>query len=290
LAGAVWDIATADHDTAGTTGKAIADAAIGGDPWDVALPGAYGSGTAGKILSDVLADTGTDGVVVASIAANAITAAAIADAAIDAATFAVDAKRQLGVIATGTAEGSGTVTAENSDIRLRFVCSVFTSGDIYTTITDLVTPAATRRVTPAATGKVGATAGWVLGAASNISLATLPASQTASTLVVPVQGLRVGDRIMGFYAVGQVEAAGNEVGFTLALRKMTAAAADVTDSAVAALDEVLFFADATLSASNTRVADVSEVVGADESFYFLVTATTDAATDIALQALVVEIL
>lgn len=43
----------------------------------------------------ILADTGTDGVVVASLAANSITAAAIANGAIDAATFAADVDAEI---------------------------------------------------------------------------------------------------------------------------------------------------------------------------------------------------
>jgi len=65
--------------------------------WDEAMSGHTSAGTSGKALADVLADTGTDGVVIvndgitaAKIAANAITASEIADAAIDNATFAAD--------------------------------------------------------------------------------------------------------------------------------------------------------------------------------------------------------
>lgn len=50
----VWDEATAGHQTAGTTGKALTDAGAAGDPWSTALPGAYGAGTAGKIMGDNL--------------------------------------------------------------------------------------------------------------------------------------------------------------------------------------------------------------------------------------------
>lgn len=196
--------------------------------------------------------------------------------------------RGFETIASGTAASTGTIIAER-DMRLRFVCSVFASGTMVTAITELVPKAASRLIVPAASGKVGTTAGWVVAAASNISLATVPASQTASTLVVPVQGLKVGDRITGFYGVGQIESGGNAVTLDIALRKMTAAAADVSDAAVAAITQLSVTADTIVSASNTRASDLAEVVGADESFYFLVTATTLGATDIALQALAVEI-
>lgn len=53
----VWDEATAGHAGAGTTGKALTDAAAAGaaaDPWATALPAAYSAGTAGNILGNRL--------------------------------------------------------------------------------------------------------------------------------------------------------------------------------------------------------------------------------------------
>lgn len=54
IADAVWDEALSGHTTAGSAGKALADAGNAGDPWSTAVPGAYGAGTAGKILGDYL--------------------------------------------------------------------------------------------------------------------------------------------------------------------------------------------------------------------------------------------
>jgi len=191
-------------------------------------------------------------------------------------------------VVSGTAAASGTIKAER-DSRYRFVCSAYTSGTMVTSIVDQTPAVAMRRIIPAAVGKAGTTAGWVTAAANNLSLATCPASQTASTLVVPVMGLRVGDVITGFYAVGQIESAGNTATFDVSLRKMTAAAADVSDAAVASATQLSVTADTIISSSNTRVGELVEAVDADESFYFLITATTALATDIALQAMVVEL-
>lgn len=193
------------------------------------------------------------------------------------------------VIASGTGAGSGTVIADNSNIRLRFVCTVFTSGTMVAAISDLIPAGTTRRVIPAAVAKAGTTAGWVVAAANNLSLATCPASVTGGTLVVPVMGLRVGETITGFYAVGQIESAGAVATFNVALRRMNAAAADVVDAAVASITQLSVTADTVISSSNARATDFFEPVTDDESFYFLVTATTALATDIALQALVVEV-
>lgn len=131
--------------------------------------------------------------------------------------------------------------------------------------------------------KIGGTAGWTLGGGTvNTGLtATMAASQTAGKLVIPITGLKVGDRITGFGAIGQIESAGGAVTFDLELRKMTAAAADVADASVGTITQVAVTADAIIS---SQKAGLDEVVGEDESFYLLATGTTAASTDIALQA------
>lgn len=138
--------------------------------------------------------------------------------------------------------------------------------------------------------KVGGTAGWVVAAANNIALATLPAGVTGGRLVIPVRGLNVGDIINSFYAVGQVESAGNTASITVELRKHTAAADDVADASVDTTDAVSFTADAIMSSSNVaKTLSAPETVGADESFYFLVSGTTAASTDIALQGIGINV-
>lgn len=138
--------------------------------------------------------------------------------------------------------------------------------------------------------KVGATAGWVVGggAVNTGLLATCPASQTGSTLVIPLSGvLNVGDTITAAQLVGQIESGGNGVTIDASLRKMTAAAADVTDAEVAAMTQISVTADTAISSSNGAISSLTEVVGEDETFYLLVTATTGASTDIALQGVLV---
>lgn len=217
-----------------------------------------------------------------------------------------------------TAAASGTVSVENADLgyaQYRFRCSAFTSGTIVTSISDvarvleekqnqdglvyyretedgvtvLVRPAQQYAVPACGLAKVGGTAGWVVAAAANTGLVTCPASQTGSTLVVPIVGLKVGMTITGFHLVGQIESAGNTATVDADLRKHTAAAADVTDASVGAITQVSVTADATLSSTNSAKTGLSEVVGADESFYVLITATTAAATDIALQGVVLTV-
>lgn len=208
-----------------------------------------------------------------------------------AATFALQRDYGQGWVdvVTGTAAASGTEVALDGDARYRMICRAFTSGTMVTSVTEGLRPKVARLVLPAAIGKAGATAGWVVAAAADLSLATVPASQTASTLVVPVTGLNVGDKIVGMYCTGQIESGGNAVTLDMSLRKMTAAAADVSDAAVAAITQVSVTADTILSSANTRKDEFSEEVGADESFYLLLAATTLGSTDVALQSITVEI-
>jgi len=144
-------------------------------------------------------------------------------------------------------------------------------------------------VNAAGQAKAGTTAGWVVAGADNVGLVTCPAAKTAATLVVPLPSLKVGDTITGFHLVGQIESAGNTATLDADLRKHTAAAADVTDASVGAITQVSVTADTILSASNSRKASLSEVVGVNETFYVLLTATTAASTDVALQAVAIEI-
>ena len=136
--------------------------------------------------------------------------------------------------------------------------------------------------------KLGAGAGWTLGggAVNTGLMATMAASQTAGTLVVPIPGLKVGDTITAFSLVGQIESAGGIATLDADLRKHTAAAADVTDASVGAIVQISVTADAIVSAAKSALA---EVVAADETFYVLLTGTTAAATDLALQGITITV-
>jgi hypothetical protein len=134
--------------------------------------------------------------------------------------------------------------------------------------------------------KVGTTAGWVVAAASNIRQFTVPAAQTGSTLVVPVCGLAVDDVIIGFHVSGQIESAGNTATLDADLRKHVAVAADNSDGSVGSITQVSATADTLLTTTQAKTG-LSEVVSDDEAFYVLITATTAAATDVALNGVVV---
>lgn len=129
--------------------------------------------------------------------------------------------------------------------------------------------------------KVGGTAGWVVGAATDLPyVATMAASQTAGTLVIPIDGLHIGDTITGFKINAQIESAGNTVTLDAALRAVTNVAADPTDAAIGSITQVSVTADTASAASKTGL---TEVVTSGKSYYLLITGTTAASTDIILQ-------
>lgn len=157
-----------------------------------------------------------------------------------------------------------------------------------TTLSGSITKAGRKKMMQRA--KVGATAGGVVNAADNKnSAARVPQSQTASTLVFIVEGIPQGATVTAIAVIGQVESAGGAVTVDAALRKQTAAAADLTDAAVTngAITQVSVTADTALSAANAGVTGIAEVIGDDETLYVLVTVTTAASTDVDLQGILV---
>lgn len=131
--------------------------------------------------------------------------------------------------------------------------------------------------------KVGGTAGWTVNAANDVgTLATMAASQTAGTLVVRLDGLKVGDTITAFHLIGQIESAGNTATLDADLRSLTAAAADPTDASIATMTQISATADAAITVANSAKTGLSTVVAADAVYYMLLTGTTAASTDIQL--------
>jgi hypothetical protein len=184
-----------------------------------------------------------------------------------------------------TLTGTAAITMTEIDATLQEIKSpdgatIFKMTEAGTTIE--VKPSVEYHFPAAKMAKVGATAGWVVGAADDIALVTLPASQTASTLVVPIHA-PIGATITGFHLIGQIESAGGAVTVDAALKKHTAAAADVAVASVGAITQLAVSADTIMSSANTAKTGLTEVIGEDETFFVLITATTAGSTDIALQ-------
>ena len=127
--------------------------------------------------------------------------------------------------------------------------------------------------------KVGTAAGFVVNAGDNISAATCPASQTASTLIVPIPALKVGSVITAFGILGQVESAGGAVTVDGDLRKQTAAAADFTDASVSTMTQIAVAADTKIDSTQDKTG-LSTTTAQDESYYIKITVTTNALTDV----------
>ena len=129
--------------------------------------------------------------------------------------------------------------------------------------------------------KVGATAGWTVGAADDLPyMATLAASQTGSTLIVPLDGLPIGSLITGFKIHAQIESAGGAVTLDADLRAVTNVAAEPTDASLDTMTQVSVTADTAVAQEN--LLPTAEVVTSGKSYYLKLTGTTAAATDIIL--------
>lgn len=139
--------------------------------------------------------------------------------------------------------------------------------------------------------KVGGTAGWVVAPTDNTCMVTCPAGQTGAKLIVPLLQIRPEKSfVVSFNLLGQIESAGNAVTLNANLRKMTSAAADVVDASIDSIDQISVTADTELnvSTSSKLLASPTQVTFYD-IFYLVITATTAAATDIALTAVQVQV-
>lgn len=136
----------------------------------------------------------------------------------------------------------------------------------------------------------GSGAGWVIDGDNALPLATLPASQTSEVLLMPIHNLKVGDIVTSVGVIGQVESAGGTVTIAMDVRKVTAAAADVTDASIGTDNlGAGVTADTILSQTNLGVTGLTETMAADEMLYVTITATTAGSTDIALMGLNVTV-
>lgn len=166
-ADAVWDEILSGHLGAGSTGEALNAAGAAGDPWTTALPGAYGAGSAGNIIGNnlnatvssratqtsvdtidtnvdsILADTGTDGVVVAAGSKTGYTLSAAGVQAIwDALTSALT-----------TAGSIGKLLADNVNATISSRSS-HSAADVWSVATRVLT-AGTNIVLAKGTGVTG---------------------------------------------------------------------------------------------------------------------------------------
>jgi hypothetical protein len=203
------------------------------------------------------------------------------------------------VIDSGTGTKTGTVevppaTGIKTNPKYLFQCSAYTSGTLVALLTQSASlpVGAKSLVIPAGVhSKVGATAGWVVGAANDTLLSTCPASQTAATLVVPVQGLKVGDTIIGFSLVGEIASSGGAVTLDASLKSLTTAVGSTTTAVVEAMTQIAATANTLVDpVDSLTIVTTDQPVTQDTTFFALLTATTAASTSIALQGVIVHYL
>ena len=137
--------------------------------------------------------------------------------------------------------------------------------------------------------KAGLTAGWVITGGTNINHATLPASATNATLVIPIAGLEIGDTLTAVSIQGQIESAGASVTLVMSVRKITNAVADNTDAQLGTATTGALVADTLISSANLAVTGLTEVLAEGENVYVLLTGTTAAATDIDITGLIATV-
>lgn len=127
---------------------------------------------------------------------------------------------------------------------------------------------------------VGGTSGWVKN--NNNGLAKLPASQTGSTMIVPLS-IRLNATIVGFKIHGQIDSAGNTATLDASIREVTPAVGGCSDASLGAITQVSKTADYLLCESHTLATPTKTTSG--NSYYMLVTGTTAAVTDIEVNAI-----
>lgn len=216
-------------------------------------------------------------------------------------------------------QGIGTTTKSGNFqnlfgmvIQARFRCKAYTSGSIVTTLTEDDTEVAVvkdqtgatligqqpstrtistlkrvlqKRLTPVSVGHVGATAGFVTRAAADTDLTTVPASQTGSTFVIPVAGLKVGDTITAFHLIGELTSAGGTVTIDCVLKAHTAASGTDAAASIQSMTQISKTANNLVDEvlSLTPLA-TPEIVAQDKTYFYLVTVTTGASCTVTLNA------
>ena len=181
---------------------------------------------------------------------------------------------KLAVVATNLVTGAALFNIEDATLA-----APVTRQLTLTQLIALVNARASQVYNYQPTGKVGTTAGWVVGAANNLGkIATIPAAQTNSTLVLQLPSYKVGQHIRSAFVNGSIQSGGNAGTILVDLRCLTAAAAGATDASLSVMAAALSVtANTVLSVANTVVPTIDHVVAAGESFYLLLTATTGAA-------------
>jgi hypothetical protein len=195
-------------------------------------------------------------------------------------------------VLSATASTSGSIFVENmggNQASFRFVCTVFSSGTIVTSLYD-VSANVKKVIISGAEGGVssGLASGWV---SPNYGYASLPAGETDSELIVPVSGLKVGTQLVGYYLQGRFESAGNAVSLVSIPSLVSPTASSVNDNSLPGTSTITISgtADTLLSQANSY-GNINYTLKDGDNPYFYFTGTTAASTGIFLTGIVLLVL
>jgi hypothetical protein len=305
-------IAIGDGASTGTTtikagsGKVIINATNGTVATDIGTGNTTGAVTIGGTGTQAIDVGNGAGIKTVALGSNTTTSATTILSGTTAGALGLNVSAGGAVTNIGTGTTTGTVTIGGAgiqaiDIGTGAAAKTVTLGSTNTTsttniqagsgginITGNVNRTSQQYVQSIAYAKLGASgAGWVIGAADSISLATLPQSQTAENIVIPITiPLKVGWTITAFSLNGQIDSAGGAVTLDADLRKLTEATAGYADASIGAITQIAKTADYKVVDAKSSLA---EVVAADESYYILVTGTTAATTDIEIASITITV-
>lgn len=143
-------------------------------------------------------------------------------------------------------------------------------------------PRATSQIATGSNIKVGSASGWATGAATNFPVSTLTESQTASTLVVPLNEIKAGDVITGFSPIGIIQTTGATFTLDISLRRHTNVITGATTINISSMTQAVGITNTLMSDSSSSFLYTSVV---NESYSYLLTATTGASCTMTLQGI-----
>jgi hypothetical protein len=220
-------------------------------------------------------------------------------------------------VASATAPEAVTYENKTSDAgTYRFRCDAYTSGTAVTTLTSVAEvyqefsdPAgdvvmqlveggvtfpgtvnrAGKKYVYNAGWKAGSVAGWVVAAADERVLATLPASITGGKLLVPITGPRVGDVIKAFFLQGRLESGGNTVTLDAKLVCHQVGTAAILDVTKGTMSQISATADTSVNEANSRTTPTADqTIAIDKAYFLEITATTGVACGVEIMGIGVE--
>lgn len=195
------------------------------------------------------------------------------------------------------ANGTGVIKnldVGSSTVQYRFRCSAYTSGSPVAKLNEIPfypngKEAKRMQFSAGGLSKRLTASAFSIDNSATSSLVTLAASQTDAKMIFHVPGLPVGSVVKGFNLVGQAESAGNNISMDASFAVATSVSTDVSEATHESMTRLSLTDDAVIGAANTeKIFSEPRVLNEDENMYIILTVTTAASTDLALQGFVIE--